>query len=98
MADALLFEFENLAPSEYHKVNEILGLDPNAGTGPWPDGLISHTGLATPAGGLIVTEVWESQAKQEAWMASTLGPALGKAGVPDPKRVEWMTVLGYITP
>jgi hypothetical protein len=29
-------------------------------------------------------------------MASTLGPALGQAGVAQPKRMEWLSLLGKI--
>jgi hypothetical protein len=31
-------------------------------------------------------------------MASRLGPALGEAALPQPKRVEWMSLLGHTTP
>jgi hypothetical protein len=31
-------------------------------------------------------------------MESRTGPALGEAGVPEPKRMEWLSVLGNINP
>jgi hypothetical protein len=83
-------------PALYSKVNGVLGLDPNTGSGDWPKGLLSHVG----AGGnskVVVVEVWESRTAQEAWMAK-LGPALAQAGVPEPTRMEWFGLLGRYTP
>ena len=47
---------------------------------------------------VTVVEVWETRADQESWMADKLGPALARAGVAAPRRVEWMTLLGHHTP
>jgi hypothetical protein len=44
-----------------------------------------------------VFEVWDARQSQESFMASRLGPALGKAGLPEPSRVEWLAVLGHHT-
>jgi hypothetical protein len=94
MSDVLLFEFASgVTADDYRAVNGILGLDPDTGSGPWPNGLLSHTGAAGSTGGFMVMEVWESQAAQEAWMA-TLGPALEQAGVAAPSRLEWLSVVG----
>jgi hypothetical protein len=41
--------------------------------------------------------VWESQSAQADFMESRLGPALGKAGLPEPSRAEWMPVKGRHT-
>ena len=95
MADVIILEFD-ADPGLYDKVNQALGLDPAAGTGDWPKGIISHVGAAS-ATGITVMEVWESQADQEAFMSSRLGPALGQVGVPEPKRVEWMSLKGHHT-
>jgi hypothetical protein len=57
-------------------------------------GPLSHTGAAGDGGDLVVFEVWDSQESQGAFMASRLGPALGQAGLPEPARVERMSVLG----
>ncbi|MCW2543864.1 MAG: hypothetical protein JWM40_1416 [Frankiales bacterium] len=98
MSEALFFEFASgVDADKYHAVNGNLGLDPVAGTGDWPAGLISHTGGSLPGGGFMVFEVWESKQLHEAWM-SRLGPALGQAGVPDPTRLEWLDVAGDIRP
>ena len=40
-------------------------------------------------------EVWDSKESQATFMESRLGPALHDAGVPDPARVEWLTILGH---
>ena len=84
-------------PALYPKVNAILGLDPNTGGGGWPKGLLTHIG-GGGAGTVVVVEVWESRADQESWMESKLGPALGQAGVAEPKRMEWLSLLGNINP
>jgi hypothetical protein len=94
MAEALLYEFNGVSADDYNAVNRSLGLDPDTGAGDWPAGLLSHTGAAGTDGGFIVFEVWESQESQEAFVASRLGPALGQAGIPEPTRVEWLSVVG----
>jgi hypothetical protein len=93
MADALILEFEGVTSSQYDEINSLLGIDMNAGTGDLPDGLLDHTACSGER--FVVFELWESQAQQEAFMSSRLGPALGKAGVPEPSRAEWMSVAGH---
>jgi hypothetical protein len=96
MAELIVIEVE-CDPALYPKVNEVLGLDPSAGAGNWPKGLVTHIGGGGP-GRVVVVEVWESRAEQESWMSSTLGPALGQVGVPQPARMEWFDLLGNISP
>lgn len=95
MAEALILEFTGDA-ALYHKVDEILGTGPD-GTGDWPEGLLSHVGASSDGTSLLVFEVWESKAKQEAFMDERLGAALAQAGAPAPKRVEWLGILGQYT-
>ena len=95
MAEMIVIEVD-CDPALYPKVNEVLGLDPTTGAGDWPKGLLSHSGGGGD-GTVVVVEVWETRADQEAWMGSTLGPALGKVGVPQPKRMEWFNLLGKIS-
>jgi hypothetical protein len=95
MSEALFFEFAGVSENDYKAVNALLGLDPVTGSGDWPAGLLSHTGAAGPDGSFVVFEVWDSQESQGAFMASRLGPALGQAGVPDPTRIEWLSVVGH---
>lgn len=45
---------------------------------------------------LVVVEVWQSQADQEAFMQSQLGPAFEQAQVPKPSRIEWFTKVADI--
>jgi hypothetical protein len=94
MAEVIIIEVE-CDPALYPKVNEVLGLDPSTGAGDWPNGLLSHIGGGGD-GSVVVVEVWESRADQESWMASRLGPALGQVGVPQPKRMEWLSLLGQM--
>jgi hypothetical protein len=94
MSEALILEFKGGTAEQYAAVNKLLGIDSATGEGDWPAGLLSHTG-ATSADGLLVFEVWDSQATQGAFMESRLGPALGQTGMPEPSRAEWMPVLGH---
>ena len=97
MSDALVLEFTGASADDYRAVNGLLGLDSATGSGDWPAGLLSHTG-AEHADGLVVFEVWDAQDSQAAFMAARLGPALGQAGLPEPSRVQWLTVLGHTNP
>ena len=92
MAEALILEFKGTV-EQYQAVNDALGINMDTGAGDWPAGLISHTG-ATGGGNLVVFEVWDSVASQEAFMSSRLGAALAQVGVPEPHRVEWFHVVG----
>ena len=93
MAQSIILEFKGVGKSDYDQVNKILGVDAATGAGDWPAGLLNHTAAVTADGGLVVYEIWESKAVQEAFMAR-LGPALHEAGVPEPSRVEWFDVIG----
>lgn len=95
MAEVIVIEID-CDPALYPKVNQALGLDPATGSGDWPKGLVSHVGCGDD-GKVVVVEVWESRADQESWMAAKLGPALGQVGVPKPKRMEWLSMLGNFT-
>ena len=95
MAEVLVLEFETATASElYQQVNGILGIDSATGKGDWPPGILSHLAGVTEDGQFIVVESWESQAAQEKFMSERLGPALGQANAPEPRRVQWFTGLG----
>ena len=98
MSEAVLLEFNQVAPEKYHAVNKLLGLDPITGSGDWPAGLMSHAGAVGAGDSLVVFEVWDSQASQATFMAERLGAALASAGLPPPVRVEWFSVEGTWTP
>jgi hypothetical protein len=95
MAYGILLEFDgSVGKTEYDAVNEKLGIDMSNGSGDWPDGLISHAG-GTIADGFVVYEVWESKAKHDAFMAGRLGAALGAVGLPQPRQVTEVDVVGH---
>ena len=54
-------------------------------------------GAAGPGAGgsWVVTEVWESQADQTAFMESRLGAALGAAGVTAVPSIRWVPLVAY---
>ena len=89
MAEVVVIEFSAPdAVSIYHRVNKILGWEGTPDPEHWPVGMLSH--VAGESGDkLVVVEVWESQAAQEAFMRSQLGPAFAEAKVPQPARIEW---------
>jgi hypothetical protein len=92
MAEVVVLEFA--APDAvgiYNSVNKIL----SGGADTWemPPGMISHVG-GEAGDKLIVVEVWESQADQQAFMESALGPALHEVNAPQPTRVEWFSHAG----
>jgi len=95
MSEVLILEFAGATSDQYLAVNKILGVDAKTGEGDWPAPLQSHV-ASVGAAGLVVVEVWESQAEQAAFMAR-LGPALGKVGLPQPARMEWLSLLGRYT-
>jgi hypothetical protein len=95
MAEAIILEFPG-GPDLYNRVNEILGISPADGGGDWPDGMVSHVGASKDGNSLLVFEVWETQAHQEAFMNTRLGAALAQAGAPEPTRVEWFAVEGQM--
>jgi len=97
MSVALFFEFTGVSARDYRAVNKLLELDPNTGDGAWPVGLRCHTGGASDEA-FFVFEVWDSQEAQADWMESRLGPALGRVGLPEPKRVQWLSVAGHYSP
>jgi hypothetical protein len=92
MSEVLILEFAGATADQYLAVNKILGVDAKTGEGDWPAPLQSHV-ASVGAAGLVVVEVWESQEAQAAFMAR-LGPALGEVGLPQPARMEWLSLLG----
>ena len=94
MAESIILEFKGASEKEYDAVNKILGIDMQTGEGNWPPPLLNHTGALTADGDLVVYEIWESKAAQEAFMAR-LGPALAEVGIAPPVRMEWFTVVGH---
>lgn len=96
MAYGIVLVFEGVGEDKYWAVNDKLGIGRD-GSGDWPKGMRSHTGGPTSSG-WIVTEVWDSKADQEAFMASRLGAALGAVGLPEPSQVIESDLVNYQTP
>ena len=95
MADVVILEFEGVGAEEYERVNGLLGIDMQTGEGDWPPGLLMHS-AATKPGGLVVYEIWASQADQEEFMGGRLGKALADGGIEGPpSRVEWLGHLAH---
>ncbi|MFN8036142.1 MAG: hypothetical protein U0V73_09440 [Acidimicrobiia bacterium] len=97
MSYGIVLVFDGVDQTQYWAVNEKLGIDRD-GTGDWPPGLVSHTGGPTAGGGWIVSEVWNSRADHEAFMAGRLGAALATVGVPAPVQVIDSDLANYQTP
>jgi hypothetical protein len=95
MAEMLIVEVEGTKAEQYDDVNRYLGLDVKTGGGDWPEGLRSHTGGAAPNGDVTVVEIWDSREQEAAFLETRLGPALAKAGVSEPARFEWLSLLGH---
>jgi hypothetical protein len=94
MPDVLSLEFSKPAATEIsHAANRRIGMDPNEGSGDWPDGMMSR--VAGESGDTpTVAEVWESRPAQEAFVHSRLRPVFTHADVPPPTRAEWFAHAG----
>jgi len=92
MADLLVLEFASgVGPEQYAAVNEQLGL--GDGAEGWPEHMSYH--VAGESGGkFVVVEVWDSQADEEEFLHNRLMPAFQAVGVPQPSRVEWLSLVG----
>jgi hypothetical protein len=95
MAEMLIVEVKGTKVEQYDEVNGYLELNVETGRGPWPDGLRSHTGGAAQNGDITVVEIWDSREQQAAFMETRLMPALTKAGLSEPTRFEWLSLLGH---
>jgi hypothetical protein len=95
MSKVIILEFATTTADQYAAVNKVLGVNMETGEGDWPKPLESHVG-AIGDSGLVVVEVWESEEAQAEFMGR-LGPALAEVGVPEPTRVQWLSLLGHYT-
>ncbi len=96
MAYGLIYEFpSNVGAREYNAVNEKLGIDGSDPKSAWPEGLLTHASGTTSDGAFWLYEVWESKAKQEAFMSSRLGPALGAVGVAAPTQLIELDLINH---
>lgn len=89
MAIGLVMSFDGVTKDQYEAACGPNGLDlktpgnPNA-SDEWPEGVISHHAGPSPSGWVVV-DTWESQAHFDKFLESRLGPAIGQAGIPQPK-------------
>jgi hypothetical protein len=93
MAYAIVLAFEGVDEDQYWSVNDKLGINRD-GSGDWPAGIVSHAGGPTPTG-WVVSEIWNSKADQEAFMAGRLGDALAAAQVPPPSQIIESELVNY---
>ena len=87
MAIGFVMQFPGIGIDGYNEVMRNLELESPGVQGvenDWPDGIISHFAGATGTGWCVV-DVWQSQERFDAFMQSRLGPAMGKAGLPEPQ-------------
>jgi len=96
MSYGIVLVFEGVGADQYWAVNDKLGIQSD-GTGDWPAGIVSHAGGPT-ATGWVVTEVWDTKADQEAFMASRLGAALAEVGLPAPSQIIESELVNYQVP
>jgi hypothetical protein len=99
MASEVILEFEGVTAKEYEAVNKELGLDPQTGSGDWPDGLVVHSAGLNGSGHLVVIEVWDTPEHQARFMEERLGEAMAKAGVSGPpSSMTWIELIAHRTP
>lgn len=71
------FNFPNVSLQQYDGVWDDLRATGNA----HPKGLVSHVGAATPDGGLLVVDIWESEGAFNEF-GKTLMPLIAKNDIP----------------
>jgi hypothetical protein len=81
MAVLMVMDVPGGTKEQYDQVNEILGIH---GDDSMPEGLISHTCGASDDG-VVIVDVWDSEASLERFFEEGLGAALAQAGVPQPE-------------
>ncbi len=77
MAVLMIMELDGMTTDDYEAVNEAMGIDDDN----LPDGLVQHAVGPTDDGGLLIVDVWESEAQLEHFVQNRIGPAMEKAGV-----------------
>lgn len=84
MSVVMIMELPGVTTEQYDEINKLMGIN---GPEDEPDGLISHV-CAKTEDGLVVCDVWRSQADLDEFAATQVGPAAGKVGaIPGPPRI-----------
>jgi len=86
-------DFEGATLEQYDQVIDKMGFRPG---GRGAVGGLFHWVAATP-GGILVTDVWESKEKFEAFAADQIGPITMAVGVPNPPKVTMHEVHSTLT-
>jgi hypothetical protein len=76
MALLITGEMPGMTVEQYDKVSEAMGVSKASDI----DGLICHTACVTD-GGMLISDVWDSQEKFERFINERLMPAFQQAGV-----------------
>ena len=80
MAVLVILELPGTTTEHYEKVNEFLGVRGEADA---PEGLISHSAGVT-GDGLLIVDLWESEAAAAAFFARGIDETMAAAGAPAP--------------
>jgi hypothetical protein len=94
MAVAFKMKFEGATLEQYDQVMELMGLTAN---GPGPDGAIFHW-VAPVDGGILVMDVWESDAQFNRFAEEQIGPYSAQVGIPSPPKVTRFEVHNFFVP
>ncbi len=93
MAVAVVLEFAGGTIEQYDQVIQRMGFQPG-GAGP-PGGLFHW--VTSTAGGIRVTDVWESREAFERFAQEKIGPITEEVGVPAPPEITFFEAHNYLT-
>jgi hypothetical protein len=94
MAVAFKMKFEGATLEQYDQVMELMGLTHN---GPGPDGAIFHW-VAPIEGGILVVDVWESDAQFDKFAQEQIGPYTAQVGIPSAPKITRFEVHNIFVP
>jgi hypothetical protein len=84
MPVVMFMEMPGATTEQYDEINKLMGIN---GPADEPAGLISHV-CATTDAGLMICDVWQTQADLDDFAANQVGPAAAKVGAsPTPPRL-----------
>ena len=81
MAVLMVLEVPGGTLEQYERANELMGI---SGEDDAPDGLVSHVAAVTEDG-IVIADVWESDAALETFLEERAGAAFAEAGMPEAK-------------
>ena len=94
MAVAFKMKFEGATLEQYDQVMELMGLTAN---GPGPDGAIFHW-VAPIDGGILVMDVWESDAQFNKFAEEQIGPYSQQVGIAGEPKITRFEVHNFFVP